>query len=60
VVAFIIPGKGQALDAAGLKTFLKARLSSFKIPKEYIFVAELPKSAQGKILRKEARKLYSE
>jgi acyl-CoA synthetase (AMP-forming)/AMP-acid ligase II len=27
---------------------------------EYILVTELPKSAQGKILRKDIRKLYSE
>jgi long-chain acyl-CoA synthetase len=58
VVAFIIPRKGQSIDAAELRTFLNARLSSFKIPKEYIQVAELPKSAQGKILKKEVRKIY--
>jgi long-chain acyl-CoA synthetase len=58
VVAFLIPRKGQHLEKEELKSFLKTRLSSFKVPKEYISVAELPKSPQGKILRKEVRKIY--
>ncbi len=58
VVAYLVPRTGQTIQTADLNGFLRARLSSFKIPKEYITVPELPKSAQGKILRKEIRKLY--
>jgi long-chain acyl-CoA synthetase len=58
VVAFLIIRKGQSLEKAELKTYLDARLSSFKMPKEFYTVTELPKSPQGKILRKEVRKLY--
>jgi long-chain acyl-CoA synthetase len=58
VVAFLIARKGQTLEKADLKRFLEGRLSSFKIPKEFIRVPELPKSPQGKILRKEVRKIY--
>jgi long-chain acyl-CoA synthetase len=58
VVAFLIPRKGQHIEKTELKRFLEARLSSFKIPKEFIRVAELPKSPQGKILRKEVREIY--
>jgi long-chain acyl-CoA synthetase len=58
VVAFLIPRKKQRLEKEEIKTFLETRLSSFKIPKEYIKVDELPKSPQGKILRKEVRKIY--
>jgi long-chain acyl-CoA synthetase len=59
VVAYLIPRKGQNLELSALKDFLKIRLSSFKLPKEYFIVNELPKSAQGKILKKEVRKLYT-
>jgi long-chain acyl-CoA synthetase len=58
VVAFMIPRKGQRVERSELKGFLKSRLSSFKVPREYILVEELPKSPQGKILRKEVRKIY--
>jgi long-chain acyl-CoA synthetase len=58
VVAYLVPREGQKIDAADLKAYLKGQLSTFKIPKEYLIVEELPKSPQGKILRKEVRKLY--
>ena len=58
VVAYIVPRQGNTLATAELHAFLENRLSSFKIPKEYIQVEELPKSPQGKILRREVRKLY--
>jgi long-chain acyl-CoA synthetase len=56
VVACLVPRKGQKIDANDLSAFLRTRLSSFKLPKEYLTVQELPKSPQGKILRKEVRK----
>jgi long-chain acyl-CoA synthetase len=59
VVAYLVPREGQKIEAADLNDFLKKRLSSFKIPKEFLSVQELPKSPQGKILRKEVRKLWS-
>jgi long-chain acyl-CoA synthetase len=58
VVAFLILRKGQQIGKTELKRFLEASLSSFKVPKEFISVSELPKSPQGKILRKEVRKIY--
>jgi len=41
-----------------LKTFLKSRLSPFKVPKEYIVVSDFPKSPAGKILKRELKKEY--
>jgi long-chain acyl-CoA synthetase len=58
VVAYMVPRQGKTLVTTELHDFLESRLSSFKVPKEYIQVAELPKSPQGKILRREVRKLY--
>jgi long-chain acyl-CoA synthetase len=60
VVAYLVLRKGQRIETANLNSFLRNRLSPFKIPKEYLTVAELPKSPQGKILRKEVRKLYEQ
>jgi len=44
------------LDPADLKAFLKTQLSPFKVPKEYLFLDELPKSSTGKILKRELKK----
>jgi len=56
VVAFIIPKPGASIVPDTLKLFLKSRLSSFKVPKEYLLVKELPKNAAGKILKRDLRK----
>ena len=55
VVAFIIP-KGEGAPSAGdVKSFLKSRLSPYKVPKEYFIVKDMPKNAAGKILKRELR-----
>jgi len=56
VTAFIIPKEGRRVDPDALKAYLKTRLSSFKIPKEFISVPDLPKSSAGKILKRELKR----
>ena len=58
VTAFIVPQKNQRIDPAALKAYLKSRLAGFKVPKEYIAVAELPKNNAGKVLKREIKRLY--
>jgi long-chain acyl-CoA synthetase len=58
VTAFITPKPGQKIIPEELKTFLKSRLSPFKVPKEYIVMNDLPKSPAGKILKRELKKEY--
>jgi long-chain acyl-CoA synthetase len=59
VTVFIVPRPGQTVVPDEVKSFLKTRLSPFKVPKEYIVVKDLPKSPAGKILKRELRKIYS-
>jgi long-chain acyl-CoA synthetase len=56
VAAFIIPRPGKSFDKNALHSYLKSRLSSFKLPKEYRLVNDFPKSPAGKILKRELRK----
>ena len=55
VTAYIVPKAGEKIDPNILKAFLKEHLSSFKAPKEYRVVDDLPKSGAGKILKRELR-----
>jgi acyl-coenzyme A synthetase/AMP-(fatty) acid ligase len=55
VAAFIVLKPGQVLEPDAVKSFLKERLASFKVPKELVAVSELPKSPTGKILKREIR-----
>jgi long-chain acyl-CoA synthetase len=59
VTAFIVAREGKTPAASALKAHLKSRLTGFKVPKDFIFVAELPKNNAGKLLKREIRKRYS-
>lgn len=52
-LAAVVCKSGQALEAEALRVFLKGRLASYKVPKHYVFLDELPKSGPGKILKTE-------
>ena len=49
--AFIVLKAGQSLSEAEVKAFVKERLAPYKYPRFIDFVAELPKTATGKIQR---------
>ena len=58
VVAFIVPKAEGTFSAGDVKSFLKSRLSPFKVPKEYVTVKDMPKSATGKILKRELKSSF--
>ncbi len=49
--AFVVLKSGQSTDEAALKAFVKDRLAPYKYPRQIEFVADLPKTATGKIQR---------
>jgi long-chain acyl-CoA synthetase len=55
VKAFIVIKPGASLTEEKLDTYCRERLAAYKVPKIYEFIDELPKSAVGKILRKDLR-----
>jgi len=55
--AFIVLKAGQNLTEAEVKAFVKERLAPYKYPRFIEFVAELPKTATGKIQRFRLRDL---
>ncbi len=55
VVAFIVARPGAAPDAAALDRLCLGRIARFKRPRDYRFVAALPKNNYGKVLKTELR-----
>ncbi len=49
--AFVVAAGDVSEEA--LKSHVRASLARFKVPREVVFVAELPRNATGKILRRE-------
>ncbi|WP_054247802.1 acyl-CoA synthetase [Rhodococcus opacus] len=50
--AFVVPGPRSAKDADELKAHVKSNLARYKVPREVIFIEELPRNATGKLLRR--------
>jgi long-chain acyl-CoA synthetase len=55
VKAFVSLKPGATVEAGALIAFCKERMAAYKYPREIEFVAELPKTASGKVLRRELR-----
>lgn len=49
VVAAVVPRDGQALDAEALQGWLGQRVARYKLPRRYVAVAALPRTALGKV-----------
>jgi fatty-acyl-CoA synthase len=49
--AFVVTDDG--VDEATLKAHVKERLARYKVPREVVFLDELPRNATGKILKRE-------
>ena len=58
--AVIVPAPGASLTEDEIVAHCRERIGGYKIPRRMAFVAEMPKSAMGKILKTELRKLYGE
>jgi long-chain acyl-CoA synthetase len=56
VTAFVSLKPGMTADEKELIAFCKEHIANYKVPKAIRFVADLPKSPQGKILRRALRK----
>ncbi|WP_109507239.1 AMP-binding protein [Nocardioides speluncae] len=49
--------KGSVVGEDDLKDWIKANLARFKVPREFVFLDELPRNATGKILKRQLRDL---
>jgi fatty-acyl-CoA synthase len=57
VRAFIVLKAGTDLDEGTLKTFMRERLAGPKVPRDFVFVASLPRNPTGKVLKRELREI---
>lgn len=51
--AFIVPRDGAQLDEEAVKAYVKANLARYKVPREVVFLEQLPRNATGKVLKRE-------
>ena len=56
--ALVIAKPGSTLTEAGLLEFCRSRMAHYKCPRSIEFVESLPKTATGKVLKKNLRQAY--
>jgi long-chain acyl-CoA synthetase len=54
-IAYVVSKPGTTVVAGELEAFCRARLATYKIPREFAFTHEIPKNATGKILKRVLR-----
>ncbi len=55
--AFVVARQGSDLDEEKVKDYVKHNLARYKVPREVVFVDELPRNATGKVLKRELHQL---
>ncbi|CAM2946133.1 acyl-CoA synthetase [Prescottella defluvii] len=50
--AFVVAAPSSARDASEIRTHVKSNLARYKVPRDVIFIEELPRNATGKLLRR--------
>ena len=57
VRAYVVPVPGGEVTEEQIIAHCRENLAAYKIPRSIVFVDELPKSAVGKILRREVKRM---
>ncbi len=55
--AFVVKKDGASVDEDGIKHYVRDHLARYKVPREVIFLDELPRNPTGKILKRELREM---
>lgn len=60
LLAAVVPAPGTKLDADTLIAHCRGRIGGYKIPRRYVFLEALPRSALNKVLKHELRRIHGE
>ncbi|HEY5807481.1 MAG TPA: malonyl-CoA synthase [Povalibacter sp.] len=60
VVAIVVRSETSGIDEPAIRTALRERLANFKLPKQVIFTAALPRNTMGKVQKNVLRDLHRE
>jgi fatty-acyl-CoA synthase len=55
--AFVVLADGKTVSEDDLKSYVKSNLARYKVPREIVFLDELPRNATGKVLKRELKEL---
>ena len=50
--AYVVKGDGASIDEQALKDHVKANLARYKVPREIVFIDEMPRNPAGKVMKR--------
>jgi acyl-CoA synthetase (AMP-forming)/AMP-acid ligase II len=53
IVAYVVRGRGATLSADDVRDHVRARLARYKVPRDVVFVKDIPRNGTGKVVRRE-------
>ena len=59
-IMYVVLQEGKSANQKDLREYLAEHVAHYKIPRRFIFTEELPRTATGKIMKKELRVWYRE
>ena len=51
--AYVVTSSGADLDEEGVRNYVKSNLARYKVPREVVFLDELPRNPAGKVVKRE-------
>jgi acyl-CoA synthetase (AMP-forming)/AMP-acid ligase II len=55
--AFVVLERGREVSEDDLKGYVRENLARYKVPREVVFIEDLPRNATGKVLKRELKEL---
>jgi fatty-acyl-CoA synthase len=59
LAAYVVVKPDAALSADDVREFVKQNLARFKVPRDVIFLEELPRNPSGKVLKRQLREMHA-
>ena len=56
--AFVVKTDGASIGEDDIKTYVRDHLARYKVPREVVFLDELPRNPTGKVLKRELRDIH--
>ncbi|WP_369635893.1 FadD3 family acyl-CoA ligase [Nocardia sp. JMUB6875] len=53
--AVVVPAEGAKTDSAAIIAWSRTQLATYKVPREVVFIDDLPRNAGGKVLKQQLR-----
>ena len=58
--AFVVKTDGASIGEDDIKTYVRDHLARYKVPREVVFLDELPRNPTGKVLKRELRDMQTD